>query len=77
MYNMNVTNSAGTASQAVAISAAGFYGGFYTCKIKAYQDTLYSHAGSKFFSRCYIEGATDFIFGITGNSWYQGCTWEP
>jgi pectinesterase len=74
MYNMNVTNSAGTAGQAVAVSMRGFYGGVYACGLKSYQDTLYNHVGSQFFSRCYIEGAVDFIFGITGNAWYQGCT---
>jgi len=74
MYNMNVTNSAGTGGQAVALSMRGLYGGVYACALKSYQDTVYNHVGSQFFSRCYIEGAVDFIFGITGNAWYQGCT---
>ncbi|KAH6711689.1 carbohydrate esterase family 8 protein [Leptodontidium sp. MPI-SDFR-AT-0119] len=74
MYNMNITNSAGTASQAVAVSARGANGGFYSCAFKGWQDTLYSHLGSQFYGRCYIEGAVDFIFGITGQAWFQGCT---
>lgn len=74
MYNINITNSAGTDGQAIALSMRGNYGGVYSCGLKSYQDTLYSHIGSQFFGRCYIEGAVDFIFGITGNSWYQGCT---
>lgn len=74
MYNLNITNTAGTAGQAVALSMRGLYGGVYACGLVSYQDTLYSHVGSQFFGRCYIEGAVDFIFGITGNSWYQGCT---
>jgi pectinesterase len=74
MYNMNITNSAGTTSQAVAVSARGAYGGFYACAFKGWQDTLYSHVGSQFYGRCYIEGAVDFIFGITGQAWFQGCT---
>jgi len=74
MYNMNVTNSAGDASQAVALSATGTDQGFYACGLKGWQDTLYTHTGSQFFGRCYIEGAVDFIFGITGQSWFQGCT---
>jgi len=73
-YNVNITNSAGTKSQAVALSATGTNQGFYACGLKAWQDTLYSHIGTQFFSRCYIEGAVDFVFGITGQSWYQGCT---
>ncbi|KAJ5040531.1 uncharacterized protein L3040_006185 [Drepanopeziza brunnea f. sp. 'multigermtubi'] len=74
MYNMNITNSAGTASQAVAVSARGLYGGFYACAFKGWQDTLYAHTGSQFYGRCYIEGAVDFIFGTTGQAWFQGCT---
>lgn len=74
MYNINVTNTAGTGGQAVAVSMRGFYGGVYACGLIGYQDTLYNHVGSQFFSRCYIEGAVDFIFGITGNAWFQGCT---
>ncbi|KUJ24351.1 pectin lyase-like protein [Mollisia scopiformis] len=74
MYNLNVSNTAGTGGQAVALSMRGDYGGVYACGLKSYQDTLYSHIGSQFFGRCYIEGAVDFIFGITANSWYQGCT---
>lgn len=74
LYNMNITNDAGTASQAVALSARGINQGFYASALKGWQDTEYSHIGSQFFGRCYIEGAVDFIFGITGQSWYQGCT---
>ena len=74
LYNINITNTAGTASQAVALSATGSNQGFYSAGITGWQDTLYSHSGSQFFGKCYIEGAVDFVFGITGQSWYQGCT---
>jgi pectinesterase len=74
MYNINIQNSAGDASQAVALSTRGTEMGFYACSFLGWQDTLYTHIGSQFFGRCYIEGAVDFIFGITGNSWFQGCT---
>jgi pectinesterase len=73
MYNINIKNSAGDASQAVALSTRGTDMGFYGCSFLGWQDTLYTHIGSQFFGRCYIEGAVDFIFGITGNSWFQGC----
>jgi pectinesterase len=72
MYNMNITNTAGTGGQAVALSATGMSQSFYACALKGYQDTLYSHTGTQYFSRCYIEGAIDFIFGRTAQSWYQG-----
>jgi len=69
LYNLNVSNTAGTGGQAVALSARGDYGGFYTSALLSWQDTLYSHTGSQFFGGCYIEGAVDFIFGITGQAW--------
>ncbi|TVY18426.1 Pectinesterase [Lachnellula arida] len=74
LYNMNVSNTAGTAGQAIALSTHGDYGGFYASALLGWQDTLYSHTGSQFFGRCYIEGAVDFIFGITGQAWFQGNT---
>jgi len=74
MYNMNVSNTAGEAGQAISLSATSTSQGFYTCGILGWQDTLYSHIGSQFYSRCYIEGAVDFIFGITAQAWFQGCT---
>ncbi|KAL3423103.1 pectinesterase [Phlyctema vagabunda] len=74
MYNINVTNSAGNVSQAVALSMTGFRGGLYATALKGWQDTFYSHSGSQFLSSSYIEGAVDFIFGIDAQSWYQGCT---
>jgi pectinesterase len=72
MYNMDVTNSAGTERQAVVLSVSGVNQGFYACALMGWQDTLYSHTGTQYFSRCYIEGAIDFIFGLTAQSWYQG-----
>ncbi|KAH8593616.1 pectin lyase fold/virulence factor [Bisporella sp. PMI_857] len=74
MYNINVTNSAGTAGQAVALSGTGSNQGFYASAFHGWQDTLYAHSGSQFFSRCYVEGAVDFIFGIRGQAWFQGVT---
>ncbi|TVY49821.1 Pectinesterase [Lachnellula occidentalis] len=74
MYNMNIRNTAGQDGQAVALSTSGRYGGYYASALVSWQDTLYSHAGSQFFGRCYIEGAVDTIFGVTGNAWFQGNT---
>ncbi|PQE06125.1 carbohydrate esterase family 8 protein [Rutstroemia sp. NJR-2017a BBW] len=51
MYNMNVTNSAGNVSQAVALSSTGANHGFYACGLKGWQDTLYAHTGTAATSR--------------------------
>jgi pectinesterase len=70
MYNMNVTNDAGTAAQAVALSTGGNSQGFYASSFLGYQDTAYVHTGTQYFSRCYFEGAVDFIYGTTANAWF-------
>ena len=67
---MNVTNDAGQAAQAVALSTGGTNQGFYASSILGWQDTTYVHSGSQFFGRCYIEGAVDFIYGTTANAWF-------
>lgn len=46
MYNMNITNSAGTAGKAAALSMGGFYEGIYAVGLKRYQDTANNHARS-------------------------------
>lgn len=72
MYNVNVVNSYGQGSQAIALSAYS-NSGFYGCQFTGYQDTLLSQTGNQFYAKCMIEGATDFIFGQHAVSWFQGC----
>ncbi|KAN0093941.1 carbohydrate esterase family 8 protein [Hyaloscypha variabilis] len=74
LYNLNVENTFGQDVHAVAMSSTGSNNGFYACSFTSWQNTVYTHKGSEFFSRCYIEGAVDFIMGITGQAWFQGCT---
>lgn len=70
LYNVNVENTYGEGSQAVALSAysdSGFYGSaFY-----GFQDTVLSNDGNQVYVDCYIEGATDFIFGQKARSWFE------
>jgi len=59
-------NNAGfTAGQAVAIRVEGNRASFKYCRMVGFQDVLFlSGSGVKhYFSDCYIEGTTDFIFG--------------
>lgn len=42
MYNMNITNTAGTTAQAVALSLTGTSQGVYACAMTGWQDTLYA-----------------------------------
>lgn len=36
-------------------------------------DTVLAETGYQVYAKCYIEGAIDFIFGQTGNAWFDDC----
>ena len=55
LYNVNVKNTYGVGSQAVAISQYGSRVGFYACGFYGYQDTLYANEGTQVYLRGYIE----------------------
>ena len=61
--NLTFENAAGEVGQAVALRTTGQRQAFYNCRMLGWQDTLYTHTGSAYFLRCYIEGRVDFIFG--------------
>lgn len=73
MYNINFSNTFGTASQAVAVVTSGDYQGFYGCQFLGNQDTLYAKDGQQYYKSCYIEGTVDFIFGNAA-AWFESCT---
>lgn len=72
LYNVNVANTFGKGSQAVALSASAD-SGYYGCAFTGFQDTLLSQQGYQLYSRCLIQGATDFIFGQKASSWFEKC----
>ncbi|KAF9025069.1 pectinesterase [Hymenopellis radicata] len=74
MYNVNVANTYGKGTQAIAISQYGSRVGLYACSFTGYQDTLLANAGTQVYLKGYIEGATDFIFGRTGLAYFGGNT---
>ncbi|KAJ7655432.1 pectinesterase [Mycena rosella] len=74
MYNINVKNTFGPGSQAIAISQYGSRVGLYACGFFGYQDTLYANAGTQVYLKGYIEGAADFIFGREGLAYFGGNT---
>jgi pectinesterase len=71
--NLTFENSAGNQGQAVALTIMGDRGIFRNCRFLGYQDTLLPQAGRQYFDRCYIEGATDFIFGGSA-AYFDHCT---
>ncbi|TQN65504.1 Pectinesterase [Colletotrichum shisoi] len=72
LYNVNVANSYGKGSQAVALSAYAD-SGYYASQFTGFQDTVLSQQGNQFYSKCLIQGATDFIFGQKAMSWFEKC----
>jgi pectinesterase len=62
-YNINIKNTYGSGSQAVALAAYNAQQGYYGVGLYSYQDTLLAQTGTQVYAKCYIEGATDFIFG--------------
>lgn len=68
-YNINIKNTYGEGSQAIALAAYGTSQGYYGVGLYGYQDTLLSEIGNQVYAKCYIEGAVDFIFGQHARTW--------
>ncbi|CAN8096927.1 unnamed protein product [Discula destructiva] len=72
LYNVNVINSFGSGSQAIALSAQ-VASGYYGCSFYGFQDTLLANKGNQYYEKCLITGATDFVFGRTAVAWFEAC----
>jgi len=68
-YNINIKNSYGEGSQAIALAAYNTEQGYYGVGLYGYQDTLLAETGNQVYGACYIEGAVDFIFGQHARIW--------
>jgi len=75
LENLTVENNASRLGQAVALHVEGDRVAFFNCRFLGNQDTVYlGREGCRnYFSGCYIEGTTDFIFGAS-TAWFEGCT---
>jgi pectinesterase len=72
-YNINIKNTYGQGSQAIALSAYNTEQGYYGVGLYGYQDTLLAETGNQVYGKCYIEGAIDFIFGQHAIAWFDSC----
>jgi pectinesterase len=70
--NITFDNSAGPVGQALAIRTDGDRDMFRHCRFLGWQDTILINRGRDYFDDCYIEGATDFIFG-GATAWFEKC----
>ncbi|KAJ5825390.1 pectin methylesterase [Penicillium riverlandense] len=69
VYNINIKNTYGKGSQAIALSAYNTQQGYYGVGLYGYQDTLLAETGNQLYGYCYIQGAVDFIFGQHARIW--------
>ncbi|ROV89863.1 hypothetical protein VPNG_10243 [Cytospora leucostoma] len=70
LYNVDVANTYGKGSQAVALSAYA-NSGYYASAFTGYQDTLLANEGYQLYVGSLIEGVTDFIFGRDSPAWFE------
>jgi pectinesterase len=73
-YNINIKNTYGKGSQAIALAAYGDQQGYYGVGLYGYQDTLLAQIGNQVYAGGYIEGAVDFIFGQHARVWIDRTT---
>ncbi|KAA2239837.1 pectin esterase [Chitinophaga agrisoli] len=73
--NITFENAAGPVGQAVAVRVTGDKAKFVNCCFLGFQDTLYTHGpdSRQYYSKCYIEGTVDFIFGAS-TALFDSCT---
>ncbi|KAL0636222.1 hypothetical protein Q9L58_004783 [Maublancomyces gigas] len=72
IYNINIANSRGSGSQAIALSSQADKQGYYGVKLTGFQDTLLANEGNAVYAKSYIDGATDFVFGQRQRAWFDG-----
>lgn len=70
LYNVDVVNSYGSGSQAVALSAYDD-SGYYGCSFQGFQDTILTEQGNQLYASCEIVGATDVVFGQNSFAWFE------
>jgi len=75
LKNITVENNAARLGQAVALHTEGDCLRFVNCRFLGHQDTVYTGNPHTrlYFTDCYIEGTTDFIFGPS-TAWFERCT---
>lgn len=72
LYNVDIVNSRGEGSQAIALSAYDD-SGYYGVSLQGYQDTVLTEQGNQLYVNSEIVGATDFVFGQKSMAWFEGC----
>lgn len=74
-YAENITfrNTSGNVGQALAIKTTGDTMVFKNCRFLGFQDTYYANKRRQYNLKCYVEGATDFVYG-DATAVFDSCT---
>lgn len=64
IYNVNIKNTFGAGTQAVAFAQNGDRVGVYACGLYGYQDTLYANEGRQVYLRGYIQVCGMSVYGL-------------
>ncbi len=71
--NLTIENAAGEVGQGVALAITGDRAYITNCNILGNQDTIYlSGENHHYFTNCFIEGTTDYIFG-NATALFENC----
>lgn len=75
LENLTIQNTSGRVGQAVALHIEGDRAIIKNCRLLGNQDTLYTatETSRQYYTNCYIEGTTDFIFG-EATCVFENCT---
>ena len=71
--NITIRNTSGNLGQAIALRTTGDTMVFKNCRFIGFQDTYYANKRRQYNLKCYIEGATDFIYG-DATTVFDSCT---
>ena len=71
--NITIRNTSGNVGQALAIKTTGDTMVFKNCRFLGFQDTYYANKRRQYNLKCYIEGATDFVYG-DATTVFDSCT---
>lgn len=73
MHNLEVWNTDRGTQSALAIAAGGNKQAYYGVAIRGHRSVLQANDGDQYYSNCYSEGSSSYIWGNAA-AWFDQCT---
>ena len=74
LERFNALKAVSSGTQALAIMVQADRAAFYQCGFTGFQDTIEMQgAGRQYFYKCFVSGATDYIFGTNSSALFEDC----